>query len=98
MDDQKPASERLGSKGLPDPQADPAPQSTAGTPKPQIGEGAIRRTGNQLWQKADALSAEASEKAKGFFGDQVEAGADLLGHIGRSATAAADTLEADAPQ
>ena len=33
-----------------------------------------------------------------MLGNQVEAGADFLGHIGRSATAAADTLEADAPQ
>jgi hypothetical protein len=63
----------------------------------KVGEVA-QQAGSQVMQQAGALAAEAGEKAKGFLGHQVEAGADFLGHIGRSATAAADTLEPDTPQ
>ena len=63
----------------------------------KVGE-AAQQAGSQLRDKAATLASEAGEKAKGFFGHQVEVGADFLGHIGRSATAAADTLEAEAPQ
>ena len=59
---------------------------------------AAQQAGSQVREKADALASEVGEKARGFLGDQVEAGADLLDHIGRSATAAADNLEPDAPQ
>ena len=74
------------------------PKSSPGaTPLSKVGE-AAEQVGSQVRETAGALAAEASEKAKGFVGDQIEAGADFLGHIGRSATAAADTLEADVPQ
>jgi ElaB/YqjD/DUF883 family membrane-anchored ribosome-binding protein len=63
----------------------------------KVGE-AAQQAGSQVKEQAGALAAEAGEKAKGFLGDQVKAGADFLGHISRSATAAADTLEADVPQ
>jgi len=63
----------------------------------KVGE-AAQQAGTQVREKAGTLAAEAGEKAKGVLGNQVEAGADFLGHIGRSAKAAADTLEADAPQ
>lgn len=99
MDDQNPGSARS------DRNASPAAMNPGGaTNKPpaptalsKVGE-AAQQAGSQVREKAGALAAEAGEKAKGFVGNQVEAGADFLGHIGRSATAAADTLEADAPQ
>ena len=69
----------------------------AATALSKVGEVA-QQAGNQVRETAGALAGEAGEKAKGFLGNQVETGADFLGHIGRSATAAADTLEADAPQ
>jgi ElaB/YqjD/DUF883 family membrane-anchored ribosome-binding protein len=74
------------------PPAEPAPTALA-----KVGEVA-QQAGTQVREKAGALAAEAGEKAKGMLGNQVEAGAVFLGHIGRSAKAAADTLEADAPQ
>jgi hypothetical protein len=99
MDDQNPGSARF------DRPASPAATNAGGTTnKPpsamallKVGE-AAQQAGSQVREKAGALAAEAGEKAKGFLGSQVEAGADFLGHIGRSATAAADTLERDAPQ
>jgi ElaB/YqjD/DUF883 family membrane-anchored ribosome-binding protein len=99
MDDQNPGSARSD--------RDPFPAATnvgGATKKPpgatalsKVGD-AAQQAGSQVREKAGALAAEAGEKAKDFLGNQVEAGADFLGHIGRSATAAADTLEADAPQ
>lgn len=99
MDDQNPGAVRS------DMNASPVATDAGGTTKKppgatalsKVGE-AAQQAGSQVREKAGALAAEAGEKAKGFLGDQVEAGADFLGHIGRSATAAADTLEADAPQ
>jgi ElaB/YqjD/DUF883 family membrane-anchored ribosome-binding protein len=72
-------------------------KSPTATALSKVGE-AAQQAGNQVKEKAGALAAEASEKAKGFLGNQVEAGADFLGHISRSATVAANTLETDAPQ
>jgi len=66
-------------------------------PLSKVGE-AAQQAGTQVRETAGELVAEAGKKAKGFVGDQIEAGADFLGHIGRSATAAADSLEPDAPQ
>ena len=96
MDDQTPRSARS------DRTASPATTNSGGAPKSatalsKVGE-AAQQAGSQVREKAGALAVEAGEKAKGFLGNQVEVGADFLGHIGRSATAAADTLEADAPQ
>jgi len=59
---------------------------------------AAQKAGNQVKEQAGALATQAGDKAKSLLGSQVEAGADYLGHIGRSAKAAAETLQADAPQ
>jgi ElaB/YqjD/DUF883 family membrane-anchored ribosome-binding protein len=99
MDDQNPGSARS------DRNACPAATNAGGvTKKPpgatalsKVGE-AAQQAGSQAREKASILAAEAGEKAKGVLGNQVEAGADFLGHISRSATAAADNLEADVPQ
>jgi ElaB/YqjD/DUF883 family membrane-anchored ribosome-binding protein len=74
-----------------------AMRSRSGTVPSKLGE-AAQQAGSQVKEKAGALAAEAGEKAKGFLGNQIDAGADFLGHIGRSATAAAESLEAEAPQ
>src|ERR1700736_2970920 len=96
MDDQNPGSARS------DRNASPAAGGAAEKPPgatvlSKVGD-AAQHAGSQVREKAGALAAEAGEKAKGFLGNQVEAGADFLGHIGRSTTAAADTLEKDGPQ
>ena len=99
MDDQNPGSVRS------DRNTSPAAADAGGATKKPPGATALstvgdaaQQAGNQVREKAGALAVEAGEKAKGLLGNQVEAGADFLGHIGRSATAAANTLEADAPQ
>src|SRR2546421_9066871 len=99
MEGQNPGSVRS------DRAASPATTNPGGTTKKAPGAAALskvgeaaQQAGSQVREKAGALAVEAGEKAKGLLGNQVEAGADFLGHIGRSATAAADTLEADAPQ
>ena len=89
MDDQNPGSARS------DRNASPAAMNPGGaTNKPpaptalsKVGE-AAQQAGSQAREKAGVLAAEAGEKAKGVLGNQVEAGADFLGHISRSATAA----------
>jgi ElaB/YqjD/DUF883 family membrane-anchored ribosome-binding protein len=98
MDDQNPGAVRSDRTASPDARnADGATKFPGETALSKVGE-AAQQAGSQIREKAGALASEAGEKAKGFFGHQVEVGADFLGHIGRSATAAADTLEADAPQ
>lgn len=99
MDDQNPGSVHSDRNTFPTvTDRDNATKKPAGaTVMSKVGE-AAQQAGSQVREKAGALAAEAGEKAKGFLGNQVEAGADFLGHISRSATAAADTLEADAPQ
>jgi ElaB/YqjD/DUF883 family membrane-anchored ribosome-binding protein len=99
MDDQNPGSARS------DRNAFPAATNVGGATKKPPGATAPSKVGDaaqqaesQAREKAGAFAAEAGEKAKGFLGNQVEAGADFLGQISRSATAAADTLEADSPQ
>ncbi|MBV9826489.1 MAG: hypothetical protein JO001_12590 [Alphaproteobacteria bacterium] len=57
-----------------------------------------QEAGGQIREKAGALAAQVGEKAKGFVSNQVAGGADYLDQIGRSAAAAADTLEQNAPQ
>lgn len=98
MVDQNPGSVR------PDRKTPVAATNTGGATRPpsatapsKIGE-AAQQAGSLVKEKAGALAAEAGEKAKGFLGNQIDAGADFLGHVGKSATAAADSLEAEAPQ
>src|ERR1700738_179383 len=95
MDDQNPGSARSDKNASPAAGATKKPPGAMALSK--VGD-AAQQAGSQAREKASALAAEAGEKAKGFVGNQVEAGADFLGQISRSATAAADTLEADAPQ
>jgi len=59
---------------------------------------ATQQLSGQLREKAGNIGAEAGAKAKGLLDTQVAAGADFLGTVSRAAKAAADTLEADAPQ
>jgi ElaB/YqjD/DUF883 family membrane-anchored ribosome-binding protein len=59
---------------------------------------AAQQAGSQISEAATSLATQAGEKAKGVIDQQVSSGADFLKSIGRSARAAADTLELDAPQ
>ena len=98
MDDRESGSARSAGQ--------PAPVSTSprGTPSPSVGAAlskigdAAQQASNQLKEQSGALVTQAGDKAKSHLRTQVEAGADYLGHIGRSATAAADALQEDAPQ
>ena len=98
MDDQNPGSVRSDRGSF------AGARNAAGGTKPadattlsKVGEVA-QDAGSQVKKAAGALAADAGEQAKGFARKQIEAGADFLGNIGRSVTAAADTLEPDAPQ
>jgi ElaB/YqjD/DUF883 family membrane-anchored ribosome-binding protein len=63
----------------------------------KLGE-AAQEAGSQVKETAASLAKEAGNKAKGFIDAQVHSGADFLESIGRSAKAAADSLDPDAPQ
>src|SRR5438270_4506021 len=95
MDDQNLGAARSDRNASPAAGATKKPPGATALSK--VGE-AAQQAGSQVREKAGALAAEAGEKANGFLVNQIETGADFLRHIGRSATAAADTLEADAPQ
>ena len=98
MNDQNPVPARSDRDPFPAAtSASGAMKKPSATALSKVGD-AAQQAGSQVREKAGALAAEAGEKAKGFLGNQVEAGADFLEHIGRSATAAAATLEADVPQ
>jgi ElaB/YqjD/DUF883 family membrane-anchored ribosome-binding protein len=61
-------------------------------------EEAAQQAGSHISEAATSLATQAGEKAKGVIDQQVSSGADFLKFIGRSARAAADTLDPDAPQ
>jgi ElaB/YqjD/DUF883 family membrane-anchored ribosome-binding protein len=63
----------------------------------KVGETA-QQAGSHISEAATSLVAQAGEKAKGVIDQQVSSGADFLKFIGRSARAAADTLDPDVPQ
>jgi ElaB/YqjD/DUF883 family membrane-anchored ribosome-binding protein len=59
---------------------------------------AAQRAGDQVKQQASSLAADAKEKTKGYFNQQVSTGADLASNMAESITCAADNLDPKAPQ
>jgi hypothetical protein len=59
---------------------------------------AAQQAGSQAKEAAASLASDASQKAKGLLNMQVSAGADLAGHVAKSARCAADNLDQNAPQ
>ena len=57
-----------------------------------------QEAGSQAKQAAASLASEASQKGKGLLNMQISAGADLAGHVAKSARCAADNLDQNAPQ
>ena len=98
MDDQNPGSVRSDRGTVATASNAPGATKPAGATALSTAGDVAQEAGNRVKQAAGALAADASKQAKGFARNQIEAGADLLGNIGRSVTAAADTLETDAPQ
>jgi len=102
MDNEHPGSPNSGSRAVTSAPADIAEEKTAlgtqvGAALSKVSE-AAQHAGNQLKETATSLTTEAGERAKGFVDQQIASGADFLGHIGRSARVAADTLHPDTPQ
>jgi hypothetical protein len=59
---------------------------------------AAREAGGQAKQAASSLASDATKQAKGFLNMQVTAGADMVDHVVKSARAAAESLDQNAPQ
>src|SRR5690242_3738550 len=59
---------------------------------------AAQAAGQKAKDTASALAGQAGEHVKGVLNDQVNVGADLVGHVADSVRAAADTLEPNSPQ
>lgn len=59
---------------------------------------AAQAAGQKAKETASALAGQAGEHVKGVFKDQVNVGADLVGHVADSVRAAADTLQPNSPQ
>jgi hypothetical protein len=59
---------------------------------------AAQQAGDQAKETAASLASDAGQKAKGLLSMQVSAGADLAGHVAKSARCAADNLDQNAPQ
>ena len=59
---------------------------------------AAQAAGQKAKDTASALAGQAGEHVKGVLNDQVNVGADLVGHVADSVRAAADTLEQNSPQ
>ncbi len=57
-----------------------------------------QQAGSQAKQAASSLAADANERAKGFFTQQVASGADLVGDVADSVHSAADSLDRSASQ
>jgi hypothetical protein len=57
-----------------------------------------QQAGSQVKHTATSLANEASERIQGFIDQKIASGADFMGSIGRSARAAAEALDPDAPQ
>jgi len=57
-----------------------------------------QQAGSQIKHKATSLANEAGERIQGFIDQKIASGADFIGSIGRSARAASDSLDRDAPQ
>jgi ElaB/YqjD/DUF883 family membrane-anchored ribosome-binding protein len=59
---------------------------------------AAQQAGAQAKQQASSLAADAKEKTKGYFNQQVSSGADLASQVAKSIECAADNLDPKAPQ
>jgi ABC-type transporter Mla subunit MlaD len=59
---------------------------------------AAREASGQAKRAASSLESDTTKQAKGFLNMQVGAGADLVDHVVRSARAAAENLDQNAPQ
>lgn len=59
---------------------------------------AAQAAGQKAKDTASALAGQAGEHVKGMLNDQVNVGADLVGHVADSVRAAADTLQPNSPQ
>jgi hypothetical protein len=59
---------------------------------------AAQAAGREAKCAASGLAAEANQNVKGLLNNQLDAGADLAGHLARATRAAADNLVPDAPQ
>jgi hypothetical protein len=59
---------------------------------------AARDAGGQAKQAASSLASDATQQVKGFLNMQVTAGADMVDHVVKSARAAAESLDQNAPQ
>lgn len=57
-----------------------------------------QETGRQAKEVASSLASDAQQKAKGLLNMQVNAGAELAGHVAQSARCAAADLDKNAPQ
>ena len=102
MDNEHPGSTNSASRAVTSAPAKIAEEKTAtaaqmGAALSKVSE-AAQQAGSHVKETGISLSAKAGEKAKGLIGQQVASGADFLGHIGRSARVAADTLHPDTPQ
>jgi ElaB/YqjD/DUF883 family membrane-anchored ribosome-binding protein len=102
MDNEHSGSTNSGSGAATSAPADIAGEKTdlgaqAGAALSKVSE-AAQQAGSHVKEAATSLATKAGEKAKGLIDQQVASGADFLEYIGRSASAAADTLHPDAPQ
>ena len=102
MDNEHSGSTNSGSGGVTSAPADivgekTGPGAQAGVAFSKVSE-AVQQAGSHIGEAATSLATQAGEKAKGIIDQQVSSGADFLKFIGRSARAAADTLDPDAPQ
>lgn len=59
---------------------------------------AAQAAGQKAKDTASALAGQAGEHVKGVLNDQVNVGADLVGHVADSVRAAADNLQPNSPQ
>jgi ElaB/YqjD/DUF883 family membrane-anchored ribosome-binding protein len=57
-----------------------------------------KQAADEAKRSAATLASEANDKVKSILGQQVWAGADLVGHFAASAKVAADDLDRNAPQ
>ena len=102
MDNERSGSTNSGSGAVTSAPADIVEEKTglgaqAGAAFSKVSE-AAHQAGSHISEAATSLATQAGEKAKGVIDQQVSSGADFLKFIGRSARAAADTLDPDAPQ
>src|SRR5204862_8293674 len=60
--------------------------------------GAAQLVASEAKEQASSLAADAKQKTKGYFNQQVSGGAELAGHVAKSVRYAGENLSANAPQ